>query len=171
MEKLNEKINETIEKVVEEDNILGNIDLLYKLVDIHKDLANEKYWQNKEEIMRYRYGNYGENYGRRMRDSRGRYMEGNYGDDYGRRGVKGTGRGRYRGEEILDDMYQDYGNYSESREEYNESGSYGAKEDTKQSLKYMLKSVEEFMKMLEEEATSQEEVEMVKQTARKISQM
>ena len=42
---------------------------------------------------------------------------------------------------------------------------------TKRSLKYMLESMEDFAHMLREEAQSQEEVEMIRQTAQRIAQM
>ena len=108
------------------------------------------------------YNNYGEysnqgNYGRRSRDSRGRYTE----------------RGRdakYRGEEMMNEMYQNYQDYSESREEYGR-GNYGAKEDTMKSLDYMLQSVVQFIEMLQQDANSQEEVELIKKYTRHISQM
>lgn len=116
--------------------------------------------------MRYNggYGNYGE-YGARMRDSRGRYA-----GDYGRRGVPGSGRGRYRGYDYIDDMNEQYGNYSESKDSYRR-GNYGAGEDSMKSLDYMLKSVQQFMKMLKEDADNQEEVEMIQEYARKIGAM
>ena len=46
IEKVESKINELIgtEGVKRE-----NVDYLYKLVDIHKDLKNENYWKVKEE--------------------------------------------------------------------------------------------------------------------------
>lgn len=46
LEKVESKINELVntEGVKRE-----NVDYLYKLVDIHKDLKNEKYWKVKEE--------------------------------------------------------------------------------------------------------------------------
>ena len=59
-----------------------------------------------------RYGYNRRNYGR---DEYGR-------EDYGRRGVKGTGRGRYnrrgnyRGEEMIDNMYSNYGEYNDGKE-------------------------------------------------------
>ena len=121
--------------------------------------------------MRYREGsNYGEY---------GNYNEGSY----GRRGVKGTGRGRYResynegsynggrgsgryrGEEMMDEMYMNYGEYSEGRD------NYGADQATLESLDKMLESVKKFMKHLQKEAKSVEEVEMIKETAREISEM
>ena len=134
--------------------VSSNIDYLYKLVDIHKDLSNEKYWKEKLDIM-YREDN--DNYGRRRRDSRGRYMTG----EYGRRGMNG----RYRGEDHIDDMYSNYQNYSEGRD------AYGADQETLKSLEKMLKSTKDFMKMLGREAKSEEEIEMIRETAREISEM
>ena len=62
-------------------------------------------------------------------------------------------------------MYDHYGRYEEGRQRY------GANEDTKRSLKYMLESMEDFARMLRDEAQSQEEVEMIRQTAQRIAQM
>jgi len=111
-----------------------------------------------------RYNGYGNEYGARRRDSMGRYM------DYGRRGVPGSGRGRYRGHYYIDDMDEQYGNYSESKESYRR-GNYGAGEDSIKSLDYMLKSVHQFMKMLKDDADNQEEVELIQEYARKISDL
>ena len=112
--------------------------------------------------------NYGEEYGEYGRrgvpgTGRGRYRE-----NYGRRGVPGTGR-RYRGEEMMDDMYEAYQAYSDGRDMYNDS--YGAKQETMESFKYMLKSFKDFFKHLQKEADSQEETELLKKTAKEISEM
>ena len=88
------------------------------------------------------------------------------GGNYGRRGVDA----KYRGHDLIEDVYQNYGNYSEGREEYGR-GNYGAKEDTMKSLEYMLQSVVEFITMLKDEAGSQEEFEMIKKYTKKISEM
>lgn len=137
-----------IEAVNTENIQLNNIDYLYKVVDVYKDLLEIK---NKEENMRY-----------------GNYNEGSY----GRRGVPGSGRGyrdsgnygrRYRGNDMLNEMQDYYG-------EYIESGNYGGVE-TMKALKYMLKSAEDFFRHIQEEAQSPEEMEMVKETARRISEM
>ena len=112
----------------------------------------------------YSEGGYGEgNYGRRgvKGTGRGRYRD----SSYGRRGVPGTGRGGYRGEEMMDEMAYHYGNYAES------AGEYGAEGETIKSLDYMMKSVVDFIKMLKEEANSQEEIELIKHYTRKISEM
>lgn len=166
-EKLVEKINEQVEKemsnLIQEGIHVDNVNMLGKLVDIHKDLANEEYWQKKEEAMqmRYReygnYGNYGredygrENYGRRQRDSRGRYK----GDE---------------GEEMMNEMYHGYRRYSEGKEQYGR-GNYNAKEDTMKSLEYMLQSMVDFVEMLKQDANSQEEMELIRQYTKQISEM
>ena len=171
----NEKVlceTERIIKCILEEGIdSNNVDFLYKIVDIHKDIANEEYWQVKKEDINMRYsnrgsmGNYGEysegSYGRRGRDSRGRYTEGSY----GRRGVPGSGRGRYRGEEMIDEMMYHYGNYEEGREQY------GADGETMESFKYMLKSFEDYFKHLKQEASSQQEIQMLEETAHKMLNM
>lgn len=164
-EEFTEKVEQQIKEISAEGVNTGNVDYLYRLVDIHKDLKNEEYWKEKIDMYREGYGNYGDyndyNGGRR-RDSRGRYMEG---ESYGRRGVKGTGRGRYRGEEMMDEMAYHYGNYNEGREQY------GADEETMKSFKYMLKSFKDYYKHLKEEASSQQEVKMLEDVAREISEM
>lgn len=87
---------------------------------------------------------------------------GNYGDNYGRRGYDA----KYRGYDHIDRMGENYGRYMEGRERYGANS-----EDTKRSLKYMLESMEDFAKMLREEAQSQEEVQMIRETAQRIASM
>lgn len=107
--------------------------------------------------MRYRgYDEYGEGsyneggYGRRGRDSRGRYSE------------RGRG-GSYQGEEIIEEMREHYGNYSEGRR-------YGGPEKEK-AFDYMLKSAEDFFTHLMEEAEHPEQMEKIKRIARRITEM
>lgn len=46
-----EKIENKITQIITNDGVKKeNVDYLYKLVDIHKDLKNENYWKIKEEI-------------------------------------------------------------------------------------------------------------------------
>lgn len=54
-------------------------------------------------------------------------------------------------------MYEDYGRYMEGRERY------GANEDSTKSYHYMVKALEDFIKVLEEEADTQEQREMLSQ--------
>lgn len=164
---LKNKSVDKIKKLLEENNndITGNnLESIGKLLDIHKDIANIEYWKEKEANNMYGtyygrnpgHGSYG-NYGN---DGYGDYRDYN-GDAYGRRGYDM----RYKGHEYLDNMYRDYGRYEEGRQRY------GANEDTKRSLEYMLRSMENFARMLKEDAKSQEEVEMIRQTAQRIAQM
>ena len=157
-----DKIKDLLEE--SQGQITGsNYEALGELIDIHKDIINEEYWCYKmEEGEGNMYGNYGRssynNYGNYGRDSYGR-------DEYNARGRSRDSRGRYRGHDYLDEIYDDYSRYSEGRQRY------GANEDTMKSLKYMLKSMEDFARMLKEEAESEEEVEMIRQTAQRIAQM
>lgn len=162
-DKIIESVEESICEIIEVGLSPDNLDLLFKLVDIHKDIHNEKYWKAKEcEIMRYdNYNGYG-NY------SAGGYN--NYGrEQYGEYGRRGGGR-RYRGHEYMDGMYDGYSRYEEGREQYNR-GNYNAKDDTLRSLQYMLESTTDFFKMLKSEANSQEEMQMIREYAKKISEM
>ena len=149
---ITEAVEKPIETAIEEGVNLNNLDYLYKLVDIYKDVANIKYWKAKEDIMRY--SNYG-NYGR--------------GGSYGRRGYDARYRGT-RPEDKIDEMYMNYQAYSEGREAYGR-GNYGAREDSMMCLETMLESMEDFVKMLKEEASSQEEIELIRKYVKKISEM
>ena len=136
MEKLKELV-ETELKTMQENGIdSSNIDAIYKLVDIHKDIENEEYWKAKKEAMEMRYsGNYegyGEGYGRRRRDSRGRFMagQGGRGGSGGGRGGSGSGNyGHYMPypEMYMDRMMDGMEGYMEGREQYNR-GNYNGKE-------------------------------------------
>ena len=145
-----------------------NIDNLGKLVDIHKDIENEEYWKEKKEVYHMRY--YDEN----------RYGNDRYGDDYrmdysyGRRGrpmnAPRDSRGRYSGpEEKMHEIMEHYGEYSAASNAVNR-GNYGAEEDSMKSLDSMLKCVTIFMDMLEENAGSQEEAQMIKKYRKKLSE-
>jgi len=154
--KLLRSAEEAIERQLANGLNTNNLDVIYKLAKI-------KHMEKEDESMNY--GNYEGrgpghgSYGRRNYNEG--YNEYNDYNDYGRRGVDS----RYRGYGHLDRMYNEYGNYSYGRERY------GANEDTKKSLEYMLRSMEDFARMLKEEAQSQEEVQMIKQTAQRIAQM
>lgn len=170
IDKVTEEVDKSIKRIMEQGVQTNNIDFLYKMIDVKKDIAEIE--KEEQEMMYGNYGNYGRdsygeygegNYeGGRRRDSRGRYMEGG---SYGRRGVKGTGRGRYRGEEMMDEMAYHYGNYSEGRERY------GADQETMESFKYMLKSFKDYYKHLKEEASSPQEVKLLEETAREMLEM
>lgn len=155
--KAKEEVEKLIKQITENGLQVANVELLYKLIDIHKDIENEEYWEKKEENMMYRdYDNYS---GGRSRDSRGRYAE-----SYGKRGVPGSGRGRYRGYDMIEEMGEHYGDYSEGRD------NYGNDRETEKSFDKMLQSLEDFTYLIMQEADSPDKIEKVKRTARKISE-
>lgn len=147
-ERLEKKTEESINKILDEGLTTNNLENLYKLVDIYKDA---------KEVDNMNYGNYG---GRPMYDNYGRDSYRGY-NDYGRRGYDT----KYKGDDHLNRVYEDYGRYEEEKQRY------GANENTKRSLQYMLKSMEDFARMLKEDARSQEEVQMIRDTAQRIAQM
>lgn len=161
-EKLKEKAEELLNVYIEEGLNMENIDLVMKLTDIHKDMANEKYWKEKIDMM---FRNYNEDgsYGRRGVPGSGRrsYRDGS---SYGRRGVPGTGRGRYRGEEVLEDMQYHYGNYSEG-------ASYGHDQESEKSFDKMIECLEDFVYAIMEEADEPQKIEKIKRVAKRISDM
>ena len=162
--KTKSEVERIIKQITESGLQIANVELLYKLIDIHKDIENEKYWKEKEEESMYRGRDYfmDDSYnGGRSRDSRGRYMDGSY----GRRGVPGTGRSRYRGEEMIDDMYRNYEDYSEGKE------MYGADGKTMESFKYMVKSFKDYYKHLKDNASSNEEVQILDQAIDEMARM
>ena len=157
-EQVCEKVEEQLKKIVEQGITTSNIDFTFKLVDIHKDLANEKYWKVKEEKYMMRgYGEYGEGYGRRYRG------------EYGRRGVPGTGRGRYRGNDAMMEMQESYDEYNEAYEEAM-NGNYGAEGAMQKSAENISKSALEIMQELLQ-ADDPQVKRIVQKTAKKMLEM
>ena len=145
-EKLIEKVDEKIKHILDEDINANNLEHLYKLTKI-KHMAKE----DKDMYGNYSgrgpghgaYGEYGRGYG-------------NYGEygNYGRRGYDM----KYRGDDELDRMAGEYGRYQESRSRY------GASEETDKSFMYMVKALEDFIKVLHEEAETPQQHQMLNET-------
>ena len=134
-EKLENKTEESINKILEEGITTNNLDHLYKLTKINH-IAKE------DESMNY--GNYGRRPGYDSYGNYGRYGE--YGrNEYGRRGYDM----KYRGEEEMDRMAGEYGRYMESRERYGAND-----QETDKSFHYMVKALEDFIMVLKQEAES-----------------
>lgn len=143
-------------KEIEEQGIQqGNLEMLDKLVDVYKDI---------EEVENMRYNEYGYSGRGPSGGAYGEYRE--YGEGYGRRGRDR----KYRGDSYMERMQGEYGRYEEGRRNYNE-GNYGAKDDTLKSLKYMLEATVDFFRMLKQDANSPEEMELVREYTRQISEM
>ena len=135
IEELKSKTGEAIERILKEGIATTNLDHLYKLTKINH-IAKE------EENM---------NYGRYYGNEYGNY-NGNY-NDYGRRGYDA----KYRGNEHLDRMYGEYGRYMENRERY------GANDETDRSFHYMIKALEDFIRVLHEEADTPQQKQQLKE--------
>jgi len=148
-EKLIHKTDEKIKEILDSEITPNNVESLYKLTKI-RHMAKE----DKEMYGNYSgrgpsrgaYGEYGRGYGN----------YGNYGEygNYGRRGYDM----KYRGDEHLDRMAGEYGRYMESRERY------GASPETDKSFEYMVKSLEDFVKYLHEEAETPQQHQMLNET-------
>lgn len=140
-----EKADEQIKLILGNGIDGNNLEHLYKLTKI-RHMAKE----DEEDMYGnyYRgpgYDSYGRNYG-----EYGRYGE--YGN-YGRRGRDM----KYRGYGHLDEMYENYGRYEEGRERY------GAGEETDKSFHYMVKALEDFIRVLEEEAESPQQKQQLRE--------
>ena len=143
-----ESIKSEVEKILGDISSEGisrdNVDYVYKLVDVHKDLEQENYWEVKKmyygNYRRYDYDRDDMSYGRRTRDR----------------------RGRYKGHDMIEDMRENYDRYSENRR-------YGGK-DTSESLEYMLESIVCFVEMLEEDA-SEQDINLIRKYTRRIAEM
>ena len=148
-EKLEKKTEESINKILEEGLTTNNLEHLYKLAKINK-IAKEG-----EDSMYVNYGGRRAGYDSYGRDAYGRDNYGEYGrDSYGRRGYDM----KYRGDEYMGRMHDEYGRYMESRERY------GAGEETDKSFHYMVKALEDFIKVLHEEADTEQQKQMLRQT-------
>lgn len=110
------------------------------------------------------YGNYDRRYDYQRR-TRDRDMDR---DNYGAR--RRDSRGRYMGDDVMEEMYNRYHDYTEGRDSYSR-GNYGAKDDTIESLECMLEAIVDFVEVLKQEANSQEEIEIVQKYLRKISEI
>lgn len=137
-EKLKQKTEESIERILNEGITTNNLDHLYKLAKINH-IAKE------DSNMYGEYGNYG--------PRRGSYGEYN---NYGEYNARGRDR-RYRGDDYMDRMSEEYGRYQESRSRY------GASEETDKSFHYMVKALEDFIKVLEEEADTPQQKQQLRQ--------
>jgi len=138
IENLESKTSEAIERILKEGIATTNLDHLYKLTKINHIAKEDKNMNYGNSYGRYgEYGNYG-----------------NYGGNYGRRGYDA----KYRGNEHLDRMYGEYGRYMENKERY------GAGEDTDRSFHYMVKALEDFIRVLHEEADTPQQKQQLKES-------
>ena len=150
-EKLIKTSDEYIEKILGKELTTESLDNLYKLTKIKHIVKEDKNMYGNYSGRGPGHGSYG-NYG-----GYGNYGEGSYGEygrgSYGRRGVDS----KYRGDDSLDRMAGEYGRYMENRERY------GAGEETDKTFHYMVKALEDFIKVLEEEAETPQQKQQLMQ--------
>jgi len=145
-EKVISKMEESIEKILDEGLNTNNLDTLVKLSKVKHYAKEDKEMYGNYEGRGPGYDNYG----------RGNYGEYNGYGNYGNYGARGRDS-RYRGHENLDRMYNEYGRYMDSRNRY------GAGEETDKSYHYMVKALEDFIKVLEEEAETPQQKQMLRE--------
>lgn len=152
-EKITQKVDEKIKKILEDDINVNNLDHLYKLTKIKHMVKEDENMNNYGN-----YGNYGEYNGRGPghgsygRDSYGRDNYGEYGrDSYGRRGYDM----KYRGDDYLDRMHSEYGRYEESRQRY------GAGKESDEAHHYMVETLKDFVKYLFETSETPQQKQML----------
>ena len=144
-EKLEKKTEESIKKILDEGITTNNLEHLYKLVDIYKDA---------KEVENMNYGNYG---GRNVGyDTYGRGSYGEY-NGYSNYGARGRDM-RYRGDDYMDRISNEYGRYMESRERY------GAGEESDKAFHFMTKALGEYLDFLHEEADTPQKKQMLNET-------
>lgn len=147
-EKLEKKTEESINKILEEGITTNNLDHLYKLTKINHIAKEEENMNN--------YGNYGAR--RPGYDSYGRENYGEYGN-YGRGNYGARGRDmRYRGDDYMDRISNEYGRYMESRERY------GTGEESDKAFHFMTKALGEYLDFLHEEADTPQKKQMLNET-------
>ena len=151
---LKNKSVDKIKKLLEENNneITGNnLEPIGKLLDIHKDIANIEYWKEKEESNMY--GNYN------GREQYGNYREYNGYRNYGNGSYNARGYDmKYRGNHEIERISDEYGRYMENRERY------GTGEETDRSFHYMVKALEDFIKVLHEEAETPQQKQQLRES-------
>ena len=153
--KLMEETEKSLKELLDEGITTNNLDYVYKLTKI-KHMNKEDMNMNYGNYMG-NYGNYGRGYGEGSYGEYGRggsYGRERYGNEYGRRGYDA----KYRGQEQLDRMAGEYGRYAESY------GRYGASGETDKSFHYMVKALEDFIKVLYEEADSETQKQQLRET-------
>lgn len=147
-DKMIEKSEEVINRILDEGLTTNNLETVYKLTKI-RHMAKEDKDMN--------YGNYG---GRRPGyDTYGEYNNyGNYGN-YGRGNYGARGRDmKYRGDDYMERMSNEYGRYMESRERY------GAGEESDKAFHFMAKALGEYLDFLHEEADTPQKKQMLNET-------
>lgn len=114
----------------------SNLENFYKIMDIHKDIKNEKFWEDQT-MNHYNYSG---------RDN----FRNDY--DYNARGYDT----RYQGDSYMNRIAREYHNYESNREYHGPDG------QTISDLRNMLEAMKSFVNYLDERATTSEEKDMLR---------
>ena len=145
-EKVISKMEESIEKILDEGLNTNNLDTLVKLSKV-------KHYAKEDKSMNGNYNGRGPSYDNYGHDNYGGYNGYNNYNNYMARGRDM----RYRGDDEIERMSTEYGRYMESRNRY------GASEETDKSFHYMVKALEDFIKVLDEEADTPQQKQQLRQ--------
>lgn len=163
MDRVLENVKREIKQIGEQGINASNIDVLYKLVDIEKDICEikeKKREGGKEEMMRGRYMER-DSYG--ARDRNGRYM-----DDGRRYSMKFDNYGNGyddRMNQHLDRIMEGADDYQYGRDRYRDSGSQERMEEGLEKLMYALCV---FIESMTDFAETPEEKEIIRKHIQKI---
>lgn len=138
-------VEEELKGAIDEGINHDNIDDIGKLIDIHKDIKNEEYWKMKEEVYEMRDGGYGS---RKMLPEHEQ---------------------RARADKKIYDLMGHYKHYSMASNAA-DKGNHEAEADCMEYLECILEVICEFVEILEEEAGSPEEVQLIKKYKNKMSE-
>lgn len=177
MEKVLENVKKEIKQIGEQGINANNIDVLYKLIDIEKDIYKIKEKEGgKDSMMRGQYMDGG--YGARGRG--GRYSDGGY-NDYSARGGGSSNyrgeygaRGNYRGGEDeriyqhLDRIMEGADEYQYGRSRYMDGGNQDRMEEGLEKLMYALCV---FIESMCDFAETPEEKEIIRRHIQKMKGM
>lgn len=175
MERILENVQREMKQIGEQGINANNIDVLYKLVDIEKDIYEIKEKQKeggKDSMMRGGYMDR-DNYGARGRD--GRYMDGRGGGNSSGYSDGGYGaRGNYRGGyddriyQHLDRIMEGADDYQYGRDRYRDSGSQDRMEEGLEKLMYALCV---FIESMADFAETPEEKEIIRRHIQKMKNL
>lgn len=177
MHKLLENTEKELKQIEEIGLNSNNVDNTFKLTTIAKNIYKIEDYKKGGSRMRYfdyNRGGYNDSeYGaRRYRDNNYRDSDYPMYDDYGRRGVPGSGRGRYRGDEKinehLDRIMDSADMYMYGRERYRDSGD---SDRVVEGLEKLMYAVCTFVESTMDFAETSEEKEIVRKHIQKMKNL
>lgn len=175
MEKLCTMLEDKIQEYADRGLTTANVDLVYKMADILKDMKNIAYWDVKstyyEDQLGSGYsGDYPDNYSsadgysgaRRRRDSRGRYSR-----DSGERGYSYDSGGR----DYTDRDDEMYSRYRQSKQSYRNGGGAECKQRLMNTLEDYMEGFSKKMEEMLRDSDCSEERETIQRYLHKLKNL